>query len=160
MFEENLAIAINIAKQYFLMCEENLSSADLDDLIQEARIELWRCSSQYVDRGYKFKSYAKKCIRSKMYSLISRKMISNSCNINDNYISKNEYDKIENIEAINHAFTKLKFNNLEESFAMLFFLEGDKKAEIARSLNMTEVKVGRIIDKNLKLMRENLKECS
>ena len=49
MFEKNIGLAKYIARNYFIRYEEFLNYEDLEDLKQEAIIELWKSEKSYKD---------------------------------------------------------------------------------------------------------------
>ena len=74
MFKENIGLAKYIAYSYYKL-NDNFTYEDYEDLKQEAIIELWKSSNDYVDIGYKFQTYANKRIRRRLYHILNSKRL-------------------------------------------------------------------------------------
>ena len=81
MFKENIGLAKYIAYSYYKL-NDNFTYEDYEDLKQEAIIELWKSSIDYVDIGYKFQTYANKRIRRRLYHILNQNAINmlSKCN--------------------------------------------------------------------------------
>ena len=84
MFKENIGLAKYIAYSYYKL-NDNFTYEDYEDLKQEAIIELWKSSIDYVDIGYKFQTYANKRIRRRLYHILNSKRVITQDNIKEVY---------------------------------------------------------------------------
>ena len=160
MFEENIGLAYYIAYSYFKY-SNSLTFQDYEDLKQEAVIELWKASNDYIDIGYKFQTYANKRIRRRLYYVL------NKIPINISRIEKEAYtvdfDKNIMLEEISKALDKINIDNIKTvrsdlgKYATILKLEGATDAEIARLLNSNSSNVKRSIETTIKRLHKILK---
>ena len=156
MFEKNIGLAKYIARNYFIRYEEFLNYEDLEDLKQEAIIELWKSEKSYKDIGYKFQTYATKRVKRRIYRLINNKISNNNFYEFDfNSISFNpNYEHIDMKISLSEAFNKLEFNDKDDLIALTFHLEGDSNREIAKYLNVSDMQTSRLVKRNLDKLKK------
>ena len=159
MFEENIGLAYHIAYSYFEI--NNLTYEDYEDLKQEAIIELWKASNDYVDIGYKFQTYANKRIRRRLYHVL------NNISINISSVKEEAYtvdfDKNIMLEEISKALDKINIDNIKTvrsdlgKYATILKLEGATDTEIAKILGSNPSNIKRSIETTIKRLQKILK---
>ena len=160
MFEENVGLAKYIAYSYYKL-NDNFTYEDYEDLKQEAIIELWKASNDYVDIGYKFQTYANKRIRRRLYHVL------NNISINISSVKEEAYtvdfDKNIMLEEISKALDKINIDNIKTvrsdlgKYATILKLEGATDTEIAKLLNSNASNVKRSIETTIKRLHKILK---
>ena len=160
MFEENVGLAKYIAYSCYKL-NDNFTYEDYEDLKQEAIIELWKASNDYVDIGYKFQTYANKRIRRRLYHVL------NNISINISSVKEEAYtvdfDKNIMLEEISKALDKINIDNIKTvrsdlgKYATILKLEGATDTEIAKLLNSNASNVKRSIETTIKRLQKILK---
>ena len=159
MFKENIGLAKYIAYSYYKL-NDNLSHEDYEDLKQEAIIELWKSSNDYVDIGYKFQTYANKRIRRRLYHVLSSKRVITQDNIKGTY--EVDFDKNLMLCEISNALDKIKVDNSYVKsdigkYATILKLEGATDTEIAKILGSHPSNIKRSIEITVKRLQKILK---
>ena len=159
MFKENIGLAKYIAYSYYKL-NDNLSHEDYEDLKQEAIIELWKSSNDYVDIGYKFQTYANKRIRRRLYHVLSSKRVITQDNIKGTY--EVDFDKNLMLCEISQALDKIKVDNSYVKsdigkYATILKLEGATDTEIAKILGSHPSNIKRSIEITIKRLQKILK---
>ena len=159
MFKENIGLAKYIAYSYYKL-NDNFTYEDYEDLKQEAIIELWKSSNDYVDIGYKFQTYANKRIRRRLYHVLSSKRIITQDNIKEVY--EVDFDKNLMLWEISNALDKIKINNSYVKsdigkYATILKLEGATDTEIAKILGSNPSNIKRSIEITIKRLQKILK---
>ena len=159
MFKENIGLAKYIAYSYYKL-NDNLSHEDYEDLKQEAIIELWKSSNDYVDIGYKFQTYANKRIRRRLYHVLSSKRVITQDNIKGTY--EVDFDKNLMLCEISQALDKIKVDNSYVKsdigkYATILKLEGATDTEIAKILGSHPSNIKRSIEITVKRLQKILK---
>ena len=159
MFKENIGLAKYIAYSYYKL-NDNFTYEDYEDLKQEAIIELWKSSNDYVDIGYKFQSYANKRIRRRLYHVLSSKRIITQDNIKEVY--EVDFDKNLMLCEISNALDKIKVDNSYVKsdigkYATILKLEGATDTEIAKILGSHPSNIKRSIEITIKRLQKILK---
>ena len=160
MFKENIGLAKYIAYSYYKL-NDNFTYEDYEDLKQEAMIELWKSSTDYVDIGYKFQTYANKRIRRRLYHVLNKIPINISSVREETYTV--DFDKNIMLEEISKALDKINIDNIKTvrsdlgKYATILKLEGATDTEIARLLNSNSSNVKRSIETTIKRLHKILK---
>ena len=160
MFKENIGLAKYIAYSYYKL-NDNFTYEDYEDLKQEAMIELWKSSIDYIDLGYKFQTYANKRIRRRLYHILNSKRLTTQDNIKETY--EVDFDKNIMLEEISKALDKINIDNIKTvrsdlgKYATILKLEGATDTEIARLLNSNSSNVKRSIETTIKRLHKILK---
>jgi RNA polymerase sigma factor (sigma-70 family) len=159
MFKENIGLAKYIAYSYYKL-NDNFTYEDYEDLKQEAIIELWKSSNDYVDIGYKFQTYANKRIRRRLYHVLNSKRIITQDNIKEVY--EVDFDKNLMLCEISNALDKIKVNNSYVKsdigkYATILKLEGATDTEIAKILGSHPSNIKRSIEITIKRLQKILK---
>ena len=160
MFKENIGLAKYIAYSYYKL-NDNFTYEDYEDLKQEAMIELWKSSIDYIDMGYKFQTYANKRIRRRLYHILNSKRLTTQDNIKETY--EVDFDKNIMLEEISKALDKINIDNIKTvrsdlgKYATILKLEGATDTEIARLLNSNSSNVKRSIETTIKRLHKILK---
>ena len=159
MFEENIGLAYYIAYFYFKH-SNNLTFQDYEDLKQEAAIELWRASNDYIDMGYKFQTYANKRIRRRLYHVLNKIPINISSIREETYTV--DFDKNIMLCEISNALDKIKVDNSYVKsdigkYATILKLEGATDTEIAKILGSHPSNIKRSIEITIKRLQKILK---
>jgi RNA polymerase sigma factor (sigma-70 family) len=159
MFKENIGLAKYIAYSYYKL-NDNFTYEDYEDLKQEAMIELWKSSNDYVDIGYKFQTYANKRIRRRLYHVLNSKKIIIQDNIKGAY--EVDFDKNLMLCEISNALDKIKVDNSYVKsdigkYATILKLEGATDTEIAKILGSNPSNVKRSIEITIKRLQKILK---
>ena len=159
MFEKNIGLAKYIAYSYYKL-NDNFTYEDYEDLKQEAIIELWKSSNDYVDIGYKFQTYANKRIRRRLYHVLSSKRIITQDNIKEVY--EVDFDKNLMLCEISNALDKIKVDNSYVKsdigkYATILKLEGATDTEIAKILGSHPSNIKRSIEITIKRLQKILK---
>ena len=159
MFKENIGLAKYIAYSYYKL-NDNFTYEDYEDLKQEAIIELWKASNDYVDIGYKFQTYANKRIRRRLYHILNSKRLITQSNIKETY--EVDFDKNIMLEEISKALDKIKVDNSYVKsdigkYATILKLEGATDTEIAKILGSHPSNVKRSIEITIKRLQKILK---
>ena len=159
MFEKNIGLAKYIAYSYYKL-NDNFTHEDYEDLKQEAMIELWKSSNDYVDIGYKFQTYANKRIRRRLYHVLSSKRIITQDNIKEVY--EVDFDKNLMLCEISNALDKIKVDNSYVKsdigkYATILKLEGATDTEIAKILGSHPSNIKRSIEITIKRLQKILK---
>ena len=159
MFEENIGLAYYIAYSYFKL-NDNFTYEDYEDLKQEAAIELWKASNDYIDIGYKFQTYANKRIRRRLYHILNSKRVITQDNIKEVY--EVDFDKNLMLWEISNALDKIKINNSYVKsdigkYATILKLEGATNTEIAKILGSNPSNIKRSIEITIKRLQKILK---
>ena len=159
MFEKNIGLAKYIAYSYYKL-NDNFTYEDYEDLKQEAIIELWRSSNDYVDIGYKFQTYANKRIRRRLYHILNSKRVITQDNIKEVY--EVDFDKNLMLWEISNALDKIKINNSYVKsdigkYATILKLEGATDTEIAKILGSNPSNIKRSIEITIKRLQKILK---
>ena len=160
MFEENVGLAKYIAYSCYKL-NDNFTYEDYEDLKQEAIIELWKASNDYVDIGYKFQTYANKRIRRRLYHVL------NNISINISSVKEEAYtvdfDKNIMLEEISKALDKINIDNIKTvrsdlgKYATILKLEGATDTEIAKILGSNPSNIKRSIEITIKRLQKILK---
>ena len=159
MFKENIGLAKYIAYSYYKL-NDNFTYEDYEDLKQEAIIELWKSSNDYVDIGYKFQTYANKRIRRRLYHILNSKRVITQDNIKEVY--EVDFDKNLMLWEISNALDKIKINNSYVKsdigkYATILKLEGATDTEIAKILGSNPSNIKRSIEITIKRLQKILK---
>ena len=159
MFKENIGLAKHIAYSYYKL-NDNFTYEDYEDLKQEAIIELWKSSNDYVDIGYKFQTYANKRIRRRLYHILNSKRVITQDNIKEVY--EVDFDKNLMLWEISNALDKIKINNSYVKsdigkYATILKLEGATDTEIAKILGSNPSNIKRSIEITIKRLQKILK---
>ena len=159
MFKENIGLAKYIAYSYYKL-NDNFTYEDYEDLKQEAMIELWKSSNDYVDIGYKFQTYANKRIRRRLYHILNSKRLITQDNIKETY--EVDFDKNLMLCEISNALDKIKVDNSYVKsdigkYATILKLEGATDTEIAKILGSNPSNVKRSIEITIKRLQKILK---
>mgnify|MGYP003503183599 FL=1 len=159
MFEENIGLAKYIAYSYYKL-NDNFTYEDYEDLKQEAIIELWKSSNDYVDIGYKFQTYANKRIRRRLYHILNSKRVITQDNIKEVY--EVDFDKNLMLCEISNALDKIKIDNSYVKsdigkYATILKLEGATDTEIAKILGSNPSNIKRSIEITIKRLQKILK---
>ena len=159
MFKENIGLAKYIAYSYYKL-NDNFTYEDYEDLKQEAMIELWKSSVDYVDIGYKFQTYANKRIRRRLYHILNSKRIITQDNIKGAY--EVDFDKNLMLCEISQALDKIKVDNScvksdIGKYATILKLEGATDTEIAKILGSNPSNIKRSIEITIKRLQKILK---
>ena len=159
MFEKNIGLAKYIAYSYYKL-NNNLTYEDYEDLKQEAIIELWKSSNDYVDIGYKFQTYANKRIRRRLHHILNSKRIITQDNIKGAY--EVDFDKNLMLCEISNALDKIKVGNSYVKsdigkYATILKLEGATDTEIAKILGSHPSNIKRSIEITIKRLQKILK---
>ena len=159
MFKENIGLAKYIAYSYYKL-NDNFTYEDYEDLKQEAIIELWKSSNDYVDIGYKFQTYANKRIRRRLYHVLNSKRIITQDNIKEAY--EVDFDKNLMLCEISNALDKIKVDNSYVKsdigkYATILKLEGATDTEIAKILGSNPSNIKRSIEITIKRLQKILK---
>ena len=159
MFEKNIGLAKYIAYSYYKL-NNNLTYEDYEDLKQEAVIELWKSSNDYIDIGYKFQTYANKRIRRRLYHILNSKRVITQDNIKEVY--EVDFDKNLMLWEISNALDKIKINNSYVKsdigkYATILKLEGATDTEIAKILGSNPSNIKRSIEITIKRLQKILK---
>ena len=159
MFKENIGLAKYIAYSYYKL-NDNFTYEDYEDLKQEAIIELWKSSIDYVDIGYKFQTYANKRIRRRLYHILNSKRVITQDNIKEVY--EVDFDKNLMLCEISQALDKIKTDNSYVKsdigkYATILKLEGATDTEIAKILGSNPSNVKRSIEITIKRLQKILK---
>ena len=159
MFKENIGLAKYIAYSYYKL-NNNFSYEDYEDLKQEAMIELWKSSVDYVDMGYKFQTYANKRIRRRLYHVLNSKRVITQDNIKEVY--EVDFDKNLMLCEISNALDKIKVDNSYVKsdigkYATILKLEGATDTEIAKILSSHPSNIKRSIETTVKRLQKILK---
>ena len=159
MFKENIGLAKYIAYSYYKL-NDNFTYEDYEDLKQEAMIELWKSSNDYVDIGYKFQTYANKRIRRRLYHILNSKRVITQDNIKEVY--EVDFDKNLMLWEISNALDKIKINNSYVKsdigkYATILKLEGATDTEIAKILGSHPSNIKRSIEITIKRLQKILK---
>ena len=159
MFKENIGLAKYIAYSYYKL-NDNFTYEDYEDLKQEAIIELWKSSNDYVDIGYKFQTYANKRIRRRLYHILNSKRVITQDNIKEVY--EVDFDKNLMLWEISNALDKIKINNSYVKsdigkYATILKLEGATDTEIAKILGSHPSNIKRSIEITIKRLQKILK---
>lgn len=159
MFKENIGLAKYIAYSYYKL-NDNFTYEDYEDLKQEAMIELWKSSIDYVDIGYKFQTYANKRIRRRLYHILNSKRLTTQDNIKETY--EVDFDKNLMLYEISQALDKIKVDNSYVKsdigkYATILKLEGATDTEIAKVLGSNPSNVKRSIEITIKRLQKILK---
>ena len=159
MFEKNIGLAKYIAYSYYKL-NDNFTYEDYEDLKQEAMIELWKSSIDYVDIGYKFQTYANKRIRRRLYHILNSKRVITQDNIKEAY--EVDFDKNLMLCEISQALDKIKVDNSYVKsdigkYATILKLEGATYTEIAKILGSNPSNVKRSIEITIKRLQKILK---
>ena len=159
MFKENIGLAKYIAYSYYKL-NDNFTYEDYEDLKQEAIIELWKTSNDYVDIGYKFQTYANKRIRRRLYHILNSKRVITQDNIKEAY--EVDFDKNLMLWEISNALDKIKVDNSYVKsdigkYATILKLEGATDTEIAKILGSNPSNIKRSIEITIKRLQKILK---
>ena len=159
MFEKNIGLAKYIAYSYYKL-NNNLTYEDYEDLKQEAIIELWKSSNDYVDIGYKFQTYANKRIRRRLHHILNSKRIITQDNIKGAY--EVDFDKNLMLCEISNALDEIKVDNSYVKsdigkYATILKLEGATDTEIAKVLGSNPSNIKRSIEITIKRLQKILK---
>ena len=159
MFKENIGLAKYIAYSYYKL-NDNFTYEDYEDLKQEAMIELWKSSNDYVDIGYKFQTYANKRIRRRLYHILNSKRVITQDNIKEVY--EVDFDKNLMLCEISNALDKIKVDNSYVKsdigkYATILKLEGATDTEIAKILGSNPSNIKRSIEITIKRLQKILK---
>ena len=159
MFKENIGLAKYIAYSYYKL-NDNFTYEDYEDLKQEAVIELWKSSIDYVDIGYKFQTYANKRIRRRLYHILNSKRVITQDNIKGTY--EVDFDKNLMLCEISKALDKIKVDNSYVKsdigkYATILKLEGASDTEIAKILGSNPSNIKRSIEITIKRLQKILK---
>ena len=159
MFKENIGLAKYIAYSYYKL-NDNFTYEDYEDLKQEAMIELWKSSNDYVDIGYKFQTYANKRIRRRLYHILNSKRVITQDNIKEVY--EVDFDKNLMLWEISNALDKIKVDNSYVKsdigkYATILKLEGATDTEIAKILGSNPSNIKRSIEITIKRLQKILK---
>ena len=159
MFKENIGLAKYIAYSYYKL-NDNFTYEDYEDLKQEAMIELWKSSNDYVDIGYKFQTYANKRIRRRLYHILNSKRVITQDNIKEVY--EVDFDKNLMLWEISNALDKIKADNSYVKsdigkYATILKLEGATDTEIAKILGSNPSNIKRSIEITIKRLQKILK---
>ena len=159
MFEENIGLAKYIAYSYYKL-NDNFTYEDYEDLKQEAIIELWKSSNDYVDIGYKFQTYANKRIRRRLYHILNSKRVITQDNIKESY--EVDFDKNLMLCEISQALDEIKVDNSYVKsdigkYATILKLEGATDTEIAKILGSHPSNIKRSIEITIKRLQKILK---
>ena len=159
MFKENIGLAKYIAYSYYKL-NDNFTYEDYEDLKQEAMIELWKSSIDYVDIGYKFQTYANKRIRRRLYHILNSKRLTTQDNIKETYVV--DFDKNLMLCEISNALDKIKVDNSYVKsdigkYANILKLEGATDTEIAKILSSNPSNIKRSIEITIKRLQKILK---
>ena len=159
MFEENVGLAKYIAYSCYKL-NDNFTYEDYEDLKQEAIIELWKASNDYVDIGYKFQTYANKRIRRRLYHVLNSKRVITQDNIKGAY--EVDFDKNLMLCEISNALDKIKVDNSYVKsdigkYAIILKLEGATDTEIAKILGSNPSNIKRSIEITIKRLQKILK---
>ena len=159
MFKENIGLAKYIAYSYYKL-NDNFTYEDYEDLKQEAIIELWKSSNDYVDIGYKFQTYANKRIRRRLYHILNSKRLTTQDNIKEAY--EVDFDKNLMLCEISNALDKIKVDNSYVKsdigkYATILKLEGATDTEIAKILGSHPSNIKRSIEITIKRLQKILK---
>ena len=159
MFKENIGLAKYIAYSYYKL-NDNFTYEDYEDLKQEAIIELWKASNDYVDIGYKFQTYANKRIRRRLYHILNSKRLITQSNIKETY--EVDFDKNLMLCEISQALDKIKVDNSYVKsdigkYATILKLEGATDTEIAKILGSHPSNIKRSIEITIKRLQKILK---
>ena len=159
MFKENIGLAKYIAYSYYKL-NDNFTYEDYEDLKQEAIIELWKSSNDYVDIGYKFQTYANKRIRRRLYHVLNSKRIIAQDNTRGSY--EVDVDKNLMLCEISNALDKIKVDNSYVKsdigkYATILKLEGATDTEIAKILGSIPSNIKRSIEITIKRLQKILK---
>ena len=159
MFEKNIGLAKYIAYSYYKL-NDNFTYEDYEDLKQEAMIELWKSSNDYVDIGYKFQTYANKRIRRRLYHILNSKRVITQDNIKEAY--EVDFDKNLMLCEISNALDKIKVDNSYiksdiGKYATILKLEGATDTEIAKILGSNPSNIKRSIEITIKRLQKILK---
>ena len=159
MFKENIGLAKYIAYSYYKL-NNNLTYEDYEDLKQEAVIELWKSSNDYIDIGYKFQTYANKRIRRRLYHILNSKRVITQDNIKGTY--EVDFDKNLMLCEISNALDKIKVDNSYVKsdigkYATILKLEGATDTEIAKTLGSHPSNIKRSIEITIKRLQKILK---
>ena len=159
MFEKNIGLAKYIAYSYYKL-NDNFTYEDYEDLKQEAVIELWKSSNDYIDIGYKFQTYANKRIRRRLYHILNSKRIITQDNIKEVY--EVDFDKNLMLCEISNALDKIKVDNSYVKsdigkYATILKLEGATDTEIAKILGSHPSNIKRSIEITIKRLQKILK---
>ena len=159
MFKENIGLAKYIAYSYYKL-NDNFTYEDYEDLKQEAIIELWKASNDYVDIGYKFQTYANKRIRRHLYNILNSKRITTQDNIKGAY--EVDFDKNLMLCEISQALDKIRVDNSYVKsdigkYATILKLEGATDTEIAKILGSNPSNIKRSIEITIKRLQKILK---
>ena len=159
MFKENIGLAKYIAYSYYKL-NDNFTYEDYEDLKQEAIIELWKSSIDYVDIGYKFQTYANKRIRRRLYHVLNSKRVITQDNIKGTY--EVDFDKNLMLCEISQTLDKIKVDNSYVKsdigkYATILKLEGATDTEIAKILGSNPSNIKRSIEITIKRLQKILK---
>ena len=159
MFKENIGLAKYIAYSYYKL-NGNFTYEDYEDLKQEAMIELWKSSIDYIDMGYKFQTYANKRIRRRLYHILNSKRVIVQDNIKETY--EVDFDKNLMLYEISQALDKIKVDNSYVKsdigkYATILKLEGATDTEIAKILGSNPSNIKRSIEITIKRLHKILK---
>jgi RNA polymerase sigma factor, sigma-70 family len=159
MFKENIGLAKYIAYSYYKL-NDNFTYEDYEDLKQEAIIELWKASNDYIDIGYKFQTYANKRIRRRLYHVLNSKRVITQENIKETY--EVDFDKNLMLCEISNALDKIKVDNSYVKsdigkYATILKLEGATDTEIAKILDSHPSNIKRSIEITIKRLQKILK---
>ena len=159
MFEKNIGLAKYIAYSYYKL-NDNFTYEDYEDLKQEAMIELWKSSNDYVDIGYKFQTYANKRIRRRLYHVLNSKRVITQDNIKEVY--EVDFDKNLMLCEISNALDKIKVDNSYVKsdigkYSTILKLEGATDTEIAKVLGSNPSNIKRSIEITIKRLQKILK---
>ena len=159
MFEKNIGLAKYIAYSYYKL-NDNFTYEDYEDLKQEAMIELWKSSNDYVDIGYKFQTYANKRIRRRLYHILNSKRVITQDSIKGSY--EVDFDKNLMLCEISNALDKIKVDNSYVKsdigkYATILKLEGATDTEIAKILSSHPSNIKRSIEITIKRLQKILK---
>ena len=159
MFKENIGLAKYIAYSYYKL-NDNFTYEDYEDLKQEAMIELWKSSTDYVDIGYKFQTYANKRIRRRLYHILNSRKLITQDNIKEIY--EVDFDKNLMLCEISNALDKIKVDNSYVKsdigkYATILKLEGATDTEIAKILGSHPSNIKRSIEITIKRLQKILK---
>ena len=159
MFEKNIGLAKYLDYSYYKL-NDNFTYEDYEDLKQEAMIELWKSSYDYVDIGYKFQTYANKRIRRRLYHILNSKRVIAQDSIKGSY--EVDFDKNLMLCEISNALDKIKVDNSYVKsdigkYATILKLEGATDTEIAKILSSHPSNIKRSIETTIKRLQKILK---
>lgn len=149
-FESNMPLVTEIYKKYF----SNMTWLK-EDIMQSGYIGLLKACNKYkAENGYKFSTFAMKCIKNEilMYLRKENKHIKNDTNF---IIRLKDDEEVEIIDELGFndidefSYTRKFIENCEHKNIIKLWLQGYTQAEISRELNINYKLIGQIIKKEV-----------